>query len=123
MDQRLGESDALEHPFRVLAEPHRSPAIETDAFEQLGDQFFPLRAADAGERSVEVEHAFAGEIRRETVILRQVADGASRFWQAGILAEETRVAAGWVHGREQQLHERGLSGSIRAEQAERGAAG
>ena len=118
MNQRLGESHALQHSFGIFSEAEIVGAlVETHLVEQFRDALAPRGRLHAGKSAVEIEHVPTGHVGREAVVFREVADGPAGFRFAAVATENQSAPGRLVRAGEQHLDERGLAGAVRAEQS------
>ena len=89
MDQRLRQSQTLQHAFGIFADPHGAPLAQAHQF-QFPESASSPRDVDARERRVKIQHSGAREVGREAMVFRQVPDGPPRF---GLRSHRARKSA------------------------------
>ncbi len=70
MNQRLRESDALQHPFRISAKPPVARFCQSDELEQFVRALFQCRASESAKSAKKMQRFLAGEIFIEIRVLR-----------------------------------------------------
>ena len=88
LDERLRESDPLQHALGITAEPPIARILQANEREQFVRARFQLLPAQTAEFSVKTERLFAGQIFVEIGILRQKTDCFAAPHFAAVAAED-----------------------------------
>lgn len=118
MQDRLGESDTLEHTFRVGMESLVSRVHKSYFGEDFIFSFREFFTFESIERSIEVEKLISGEIFIEVGILWHEPDFLSDFLILYRSSEDLHLTLAHIHDTEDTLHGRGFSGTIWTEKSE-----
>ena len=116
-EQRRRDSEPLAHPVRVAADAVLRTVAQLDQLQHLLDAGGRVGFVVVGEQP---QVLAPGEIRVEARPLDEAGDAVERLRAVDqrIAAEQLRLTGGGPDQAEQHPQQRGLSGSVRAEQAE-----
>src|SRR5882762_76956 len=118
VDQRLGQPDALQHPFRVETELPVAAVGEAHAFEEILDAPASRGRVQPEQPRVKVEELLPGEVVVQVRVLGQEADAPSGPDLRGVLAKQADDARIRKDQAQRQLDRGGLAGAVGADGAE-----
>ena len=117
----LRDAESLAHAAGVVLDLSLRRVREVHALEQRrGERARLLPARDALELQQVLEHRFAGEVREEPEVLRQVAEHRPERVRLGedVASVECDGAGGRLEHAGEDAHEGGLAGAVGAEETE-----
>jgi len=117
LHQRLRQTYALQHPFRVAAQPPVAGVLQAHQFQQFSRAIPELRAAQTADFSVEHEGLEAGEIFVKIGILGQKPHVLATVHHRAVAAENLRSPGSRRHEAQHNFHRGALSRAIRAQQS------
>src|SRR5690606_27278106 len=116
VDQGLGEAQAPDHAFRILAQATPAGVAQADHLDELADALVQDLPGDAEDLAEEAQGLLGVEELVEVGLFRQVADAVLDLLVAGIAAEDEGVATGRRDEAEEELDRGGLARAVGAEQ-------
>ena len=117
VNQRLREPDALQHPFRISAQPAFPRLRQSDKVEQFIYAIFQSSAFQPAKSSEKTQRFFPSEIFVKIRILRQKTDCFPAFNQTAIAAENFGAATRWRNKAKNNFESCALPGAIWTEQS------
>ena len=97
MNQCLRKPDALQHPFRIRAQPAVARPVQPHKIEQFVDALLQWRACHSAQPSEETQGFLTGEIFVEIRVLGEKPYCFAAFDQATVPSKDFRSAARWRH--------------------------
>lgn len=119
VDDRLRESDALEHSFRIFRQSGVARVSQSDFFEQFVNPLLENVLSDIEEFSVESEKFPARQVFVQVRVFRHETDAASCFLVEFGAPEYGYAAGGGLDKGEDALHRGSLSCPVRSEKTKR----
>lgn len=118
VDDRLPESDTLEHSLGVLCEEFISRSVESHFVEYLLDSRVQIRVGDIEELSVEAEEFASGQVFVEVSILRHKPDFPFGLIGEASVTEDTHTPIVRSDETEYGFHGGGFPCPVRSEESE-----
>src|SRR4029077_21100062 len=117
VDQRLSETNPLQHSFRVSAQSLVARIREADELEQIADAAFQPGTVHPAKFAKKSERLFAGEKFIEIRVLRQEANGCAAFHERTVASKDFCSSARRRSETKNNFQRRAFARAIRSEQS------